>query len=90
MHDCMQLELGDFFTKIKSLANEIKMCRIYTSHVSCGSGEIVNGATGGSLSVFKDALCLCRGYDASRLRKRYPVRHHRTVLAVLTNGKSLY
>ena len=31
----------------KSLPNELKMCRISTSNVSCGSGEMVSGATGG-------------------------------------------
>ena len=30
-----------------SLPNEIKMCRICTSNVRCGSCEIVGGATGG-------------------------------------------
>ena len=46
IHNCMQLKLRDLLTEIRSLPNEIKMCRICTSIVSCGSGEIVTGATG--------------------------------------------
>ena len=50
---CMQLKLRDFMTRINSLSDEIKMCRICTSYVSCGSGEMLSGATGGE---FDDRL----------------------------------
>ena len=30
----MQLKLGDFFINIRSLPNEIKMCRMWTSNVA--------------------------------------------------------
>ena len=39
----MQLKLIDFLKTNGSLQNEIKMCRICTSNVSCGSGEMVCG-----------------------------------------------
>ena len=44
----MQLKFRGFFT---SVANEIKMCRICTSYVSYGSGEMVSGATGGECAT---------------------------------------
>ena len=31
---CMQLKLGDFLINIRSLPNEIKMCRMWTSNVA--------------------------------------------------------
>lgn len=40
--------------EIGSLPNEIKMYRICTTNLSCGSGEMVNGATGGEF-VIQDA-----------------------------------
>ena len=43
IHNCMQLKTKDFLTNIRSLPNEIKKCR---SNVSCGSGDLVSGATG--------------------------------------------
>ena len=46
----MQFKLRDFLNKIRSLRNEIKMCRICTSNVSCDSGEMVSGATGGEFA----------------------------------------
>ena len=42
-HNCMQLKLRD----VLSVGNEVKMCRICISNVSCGSGEIMSGASGG-------------------------------------------
>ena len=39
----MQLNLSDFL----SVRNEVKMCKICTSNVSCGIVEMVSGATGG-------------------------------------------
>ena len=33
-------------TNIRSLTNEIKMCKICTSNISCDSGEVVSGASG--------------------------------------------
>ena len=38
----MQLKLRDLLTQIRSLPNEMTMCRIGTSNVSYGSGEIVS------------------------------------------------
>ena len=45
IHNCMQLKQRF----LDNVPNEIKMCRICASNVSCGSGEMVSGATGGSL-----------------------------------------
>ena len=53
IHNCMQLKLGYFLIKIKSLPNEINMSRIFTSNVTCGSGEMVSGASGGEFE------CVC-------------------------------
>ena len=46
-----KLKLGDFLKKIRSLTNEIKMCRICTSNVSCGSGDMGSSATGRELGI---------------------------------------
>ena len=40
-----------FRNKIKIFSNEKKMCRICTSNVSSGSGEMVSGASGGQSDV---------------------------------------
>ena len=40
------VKLIDLLTKMRSSPNEIKMCRICASNESCGSGEMVSGATG--------------------------------------------
>ena len=40
INNCMQI--SHFLEKIKSLPNEIKICRISTSNISCGSGELVS------------------------------------------------
>ena len=42
IHNCMPLKLRDVLKKIRSLSNEMTMCRICTSNVSCDSGEIVS------------------------------------------------
>ena len=34
--------LGDLLTKIRSFPPEMTMCRMSTSNVSCGNGEIVS------------------------------------------------
>ena len=54
----MQLKLGDFLKTIRSLPNEIKMCRICTTNVSCGSGQMVCGATGGEFETTIDSVLL--------------------------------
>ena len=41
-------------TQIRSAPNEIKMCIICTSNVSCGNGEMVSGATGGQFCTYAD------------------------------------
>ena len=38
-----------FVDKNRSLPNEIMMCKICASNVSCGSGEMVSGASGGGV-----------------------------------------
>ena len=48
-YNFMQLKLGDLLN-ISSLPKEIKMCRISTSNVSCDSGEMVSGASGGEFA----------------------------------------
>ena len=47
----MQLKMRDFFIDIRSIPNEIKMDRICTSSVSCGSGEMENDATDGEFGA---------------------------------------
>ena len=49
-HNCL-LQLRDFLTKNRSVPNEIKMCRICMSNVSCGRGEMVGSATGGEFGT---------------------------------------
>ena len=48
IHNCMQVKLRDILKKIRSLPNEINMCRMCTPKVSCSSGEMVRGAAAGS------------------------------------------
>ena len=52
----MQLKVRDFLTAIRSAPNEIKMCRICTINVSCGSCEMVSGATGGEFATVRSFL----------------------------------
>ena len=55
----MQLKLRDFLaTEFRSLPNEIKMCRTCTSNVSCDTGEVVIGATGGQFEAKYDHRCV--------------------------------
>ena len=44
-----------FLVKKKILPKEINMCRICTSNVGCGSGDMVSGTTGGQfgLNIFQ-------------------------------------
>ena len=49
----IETKLRDFLTK--SLRNEINMCRICTSNVSYGSGEMVSGATGGEFGTTRNS-----------------------------------
>ena len=44
IYNCINLKLGDFLINIESLPREIKMYRICTAKISCGSGYIVSGA----------------------------------------------
>ena len=48
----MQLKLREIFIKIISFPNEIKMRRICTLNISCGSGEMVRGEFGTMEQLF--------------------------------------
>ena len=45
-------EIERFLGKIRSLPNELKKCRIYTSNESCGNCELARGATGGEFGRY--------------------------------------
>ena len=59
IYSCMQLKLGNVMINIKSLRNEIKMCIIGTSNVSCGSGEMMSGASGGEFVIEETRTIVC-------------------------------
>ena len=48
----IQLKLRDLLANIRSLQSKMTMCTIFTSNVSCDSGEMVGGATGGEFSSY--------------------------------------
>ena len=46
LHKHMQLKLRYILINIRSVPNEIKLCKVCISNVTCGSVEIASGATG--------------------------------------------